>query len=255
MFKYFCVLVYYIGVDMGSFHESHLKVLSVLEGGPLSFSEVVEASGFSRRTVSRILKDLVAEGLIEKEQMGRFPFACVYSLTDDGRKLLAQATPLDEVVRGLHRFGSTTLIQEKVDFIGGLTVVKPVKVLTRSFLLLGDIEREWLRFLANVYVASPLKIFGRKPLGLIEIRCCWQLVKPDGWKEPDRRVEEGHECFVFDFPAAYDTFYSTLSEKVKGKMAEKRVNWRRVIFHELRAYSFPLQERWRLSKEGKLISP
>jgi DNA-binding MarR family transcriptional regulator len=237
------------------FHDSHFKILSCLELSSLSFNEVVEASGFSRRTVNKILKNLVAEGLVEKKRSGKFPFISVYSLTDKGRQLLAQATPLDEVIRGLHRFGSALILQEKGGFIDGLTVVKPMKILARSFILLGEVEKEWLKFLANIYVASPLKVFGRKPSGLIELRCCWQLVKPDGWKEPDKRVYDRHKCFVFDFPTAYNTFYSTLSEKVKERMAEKKVEWKRVVFHELRAYSFPLQERWRLSKEGKLSSP
>ena len=240
---------------METFHDSHFKILSVLEPSPLSFNQVVETSGLSRRTVNKILKRLVAEGLVEKKRSDKFPFTSVYSLTDRGRRLLAQATPLDEVIRGLHRFGSALLLQKKGGFIDGLTVVKPMKILARSFFLLGEVEKKWLKFLANIYIASPVKVFGRKPNGLIELRCCWQLVRPNGWKEPDKRVHDGHECFVFDFPTAYATFYSTLSEKVKERMAEKKVEWKRVVFHELRAYSFPLQERWRLSKEGKLSSP
>lgn len=240
---------------MEPYHESQFKILNLLRESSLNFKEVVVASGLSRRTVNRILRNLEAEGLIVKKRMDKFPFVCVYSLTDDGRRLLAQATPLEEVVRGLHRFGSALLLQEKGGFIDGLTVVKPVKILARSFLLLGEAEKEWLRFLANVYVASPVKIFGRKPSGIIELRCCWQLARPSCWKTRDVHVENGHECFIFDFPTAYSTFYQTLSERVKARMAEKKVEWRRVVFHELRAYSFPLQERWRLSKEGRLVTP
>lgn len=201
---------------MEPYHESQFKILNLLRESLLNFKEVVVAC---RRTVNRILRKLKAEGLIVKKRTDKFPFVCVYSLTDDGRRLLAQATPLEEVVRGLHRFGSAPLLQEKGGFIDGL-----------------------------VYVASPVKIFGRKPSGIMELRCCWQLVRPDRWKTRDVHVENGHECFIFDFPTAYSTFYQTLSERIKAKMAEKKVEWRRVVFHELRAYSFPLQERWRLSK-------
>lgn len=236
------------------FHDPYFKILSLLESTPLNFNELVDASGLSRRTVNKILRNLMADGIVEKKRSDKFPFTSTYSLTDSGRQLLAQATPLDDVIRGLHRFGSAILLQERVSSIDGLTIVKPVKILARSFILLGEVEKEWLKFLANIYVASPVKIFGRKPSGLIEIRSCWQLARPDGWMEPDRRIYNGHECFVFDFPTAYTTFHSTLSEKVKERMAEKKVEWKRVVFHELRAYSFPLQERWRLSKEGKLSS-
>jgi DNA-binding HxlR family transcriptional regulator len=239
---------------METFHESSFKILSVLQKSSLSFSEIVENSGLSRRTVNKLLKSLVAEELVEKKRTDEFPFVCIYSLSEKGRRLLARVTPIEEVVRGLHRFGSALLLQERSGFIDGLTVVKPMKILARSFLLLGDVEKEWLRFLANIYVAAPLKIFGRKPDGLIELRCCWQLVRPDGWRIPDRRIENGHECFVFDFPTVYNTLCSTLSEWVKARMAEKKVEWSKVVFHELRAFSFPLQERWRLSKEGKLTS-
>lgn len=115
-------------------------------------------------------------------------------------------------------------------------------------------RRNDLRFLVNVYAVSPVKIFGRKPMGLIELRCCWQLARPDAWKALDVRTENGHECFVFDFAKAYSAFYQTLGEKVRLRMTEKKVEWRKVVFHELRAFSFPLYERWRLSKEGKLAS-
>lgn len=248
---YFSVLVYF---NMELFHEPQFKILSLLNESPLNFNEIVVSSGLSRRTVNKILKILVAEGLVERRRTDKFPFVSIYSLTENGKRLLIQATPMEEIIRGLHRFGSALLLQEKGGFIDGLTVVKPMKILARSFILLGEVEREWLKFLANVYVTSPVKIFGRKPRGLIELRCCWQLVRPDGWRTPDMRMENGHECFVFDFTTAYNTFYQTLSEKVKSRMAEKKVEWRKVVFHELRAFSFPLQERWRLSKEGKLAS-
>lgn len=239
---------------MESFHEPQFKILNLLNGSSLSFNEIVTSSGLSRRTVNKILKFLVTEGLVERKRTDKFPFVSIYSLTEDGKRLLIQATPMEEIIRGLHRFGSALLLQERGGFIDGLTVVKPMKILARSFVLLGEVEKEWLKFLASVYIASPVKIFGRKPSGLIELRCCWQLVKSDGWRVPDVRMEDGHECFVFDFITAYNTFYQTLSGKVKSRMAGKKVEWRRVVFHELRAFSFPLQERWRLSKEGKLAS-
>ena len=240
---------------MEPFHDLQFQILDLLHKSPLSFNEIVTASGLSRRTVSRILKNLTAEGFVVKKRADKFPFICLYSLTEEGKRHLVQATPLEEIVRGLHRFGSALLLQERGGFIDGLTIVKPMKILARSFILLGEVEKEWLKFLANVYVASPVKIFGRIPSGFIELRCCWQLVKPDGWKVRDVRMENGHECLIFDFPAAYNAFYQTLSEAVKVRMAEKKVEWRRVVFHELRAFSFPLQERWRLSKKGQLISP
>ena len=37
-------------------------------------------------------------------------------------------------------------------------------------------------------------------------------------------------CFVFDFPTAYAMFYSTLSEEVKERMVEKKLNGKELFF-------------------------
>lgn len=165
-----------------------------------------------------------------KKRSDRFPFTSVYLLTDRGRQLVVKPTPIDEVIRRLHRFGSAPLLREKGSFIDGLKIAKPVKILARSFILLGEAEKEWLKFLANIYFASPVKIFGRKPNGLIEIRGCWQLARPDGWNEPDMRICDGHECFVFGFPMAYTQFYSNLSEKVKESMSKRNLSGKGLSF-------------------------
>lgn len=86
---------------MSLFHNPQFKILSLLKELVPSFNEIVECSGLSRRTVNKMLKNLVAEVLVERRRVDRFPLVSVYSLTENGRRLLVQATPLEEVVQGI----------------------------------------------------------------------------------------------------------------------------------------------------------
>ena len=80
---------------------SRLTILEALREGPLTVSELVDATGLSQSNASNHLACLLDCGLVCREQRGRF---AVYSLSDprvDG--LLAGADELlSEVARGVY---------------------------------------------------------------------------------------------------------------------------------------------------------
>jgi len=58
------------------------------------------------------------------------------------------------------------------------------------------IRKRW----RNIQKSTRIKPQSReKPKSFIELRACWQLVKPDGWNNADIRGD----CFMFDYPAAW----------------------------------------------------
>lgn len=72
-----------------------LTVLAYLLGPPLRFNEILrmgEADGLNARTLSRTLRALADQGLVNREVIGTQPVAVQYSLTEKGqhlRRLLA----------------------------------------------------------------------------------------------------------------------------------------------------------------------
>ena len=65
--------------------------------GKLRFNKLMEAlNGISPKTLSDTLKDLQAEGLIERESFAEIPPRVEYSLTKDGAELRKSIIPLLE---------------------------------------------------------------------------------------------------------------------------------------------------------------
>ena len=63
-------------------------ILFVLSEGPRRFGEIAEQLGFvSDRMLSERLKELEAEGLIERQVFAEVPVRVEYQLTDQGRDL------------------------------------------------------------------------------------------------------------------------------------------------------------------------
>jgi len=224
-------------------------ILAVLYKTPMSISQLIETTGMSSRTVQTWTDRLVEEGLVVKKKEKAFPFRTTLELTDKGRqqaKKLSEGFKLEEEVeRRLFRHGAVMDLQPKrrtATIILGMGF----KDMAKTYITPGKLEREYLSFLAKLYTESPRNLLGKHPSSLIELRCAWQLVKVDGWREPD--VREG---FFFDFPSAWCKLYGRLSEELRGKMAERGLTQKR-IFRKLRAFSFPAFERLRLVREGKI---
>ena len=66
--------------------EWRLVVLNDLQGGEKRFNELQRSTGSSSRTLSRVLDDLEAAGLVNRRVEDR-PIATYYSLTDKSRAL------------------------------------------------------------------------------------------------------------------------------------------------------------------------
>ncbi len=64
-----------------------LVVLNDLQGSEKRFNELKRSTEASSRTLSRVLKELVSEGLVEKRVEKESPIATYYSLTQKGREL------------------------------------------------------------------------------------------------------------------------------------------------------------------------
>ena len=67
-----------------------LTVLAYLGERPLRFNEILrfgEGDGLNARTLSRVLKILAGQGLVNREVIGTQPIAVQYSLTELGRRI------------------------------------------------------------------------------------------------------------------------------------------------------------------------
>ncbi len=64
-----------------------LVVLNDLQESEKRFNELKRSTEASSRTLSRVLKELVSEGLVEKRVEEESPIATYYSLTSKGREL------------------------------------------------------------------------------------------------------------------------------------------------------------------------
>jgi len=119
-----------------------------------------------------------------------------------------------------------------------------------AFLQLGRIEREYLSFLARLYVFSVLKLKDKRAflegerteLPFTYIRAAWQIA--DGMKERN-------DCFIFDFEGAWSHFIRKISGELKRKLEEKKLTPEK-IYRKLRVFSFPIAERAELLRQRKI---
>ena len=67
-----------------------LTVLAYLGERPLRFNEILrsgEADGLNARTLSRVLRDLTLQGLVNRDVLGTQPIAVQYTLTERGKRI------------------------------------------------------------------------------------------------------------------------------------------------------------------------
>jgi len=58
-----------------------------LSNGPISFSELLEKTGISSRTLDKWLKQGVSKGLVSKKRESVFPWKTTYALTEDAKPI------------------------------------------------------------------------------------------------------------------------------------------------------------------------
>jgi DNA-binding HxlR family transcriptional regulator len=87
-----------------------LIIVNLLGGSPYHFAALRrDISGLSQKVLTEQLGELIADGIVRREETGKLPAPVMYSLTEYGRSLL----PLVEHVRDwgnahIERFGSAT---------------------------------------------------------------------------------------------------------------------------------------------------
>jgi DNA-binding HxlR family transcriptional regulator len=67
-----------------------LTVLAYLGERPLRFNEILrlgDGDGLNARTLSRVLRALASQGLVNRDVIGTQPVAVQYALTEKGRRL------------------------------------------------------------------------------------------------------------------------------------------------------------------------
>lgn len=237
--------------------------------GKVNMTSLKDSLGSTWTTLTNAVDRLVAGGFLAEEREG-FPPTRWLSLTEKGVDALSaeaeivgeESAGLEdwvkdevlevEVAKRLHTFGAAMTIQPVYSMKEAILSagILPVKTLISSFLYLGSLEREYLEFLSKLYVGSPKRLLGDKPRNFIEIRVCWQLARPDAWRERDTRGE----CFQFDYPNTWKELYEKITPALRERMNKlKRNEWR--TFRLLRAFSFPASERHSLAKKGLLVTP
>jgi DNA-binding MarR family transcriptional regulator len=227
-----------------------MKILRALaDGHALSFSEIFEKTRLSTATLSKYLRILEGTGEVERKLEGA---RIVYTLTPIGRQEAhLTLTELENVVvRKLYLYGAALDLQKKcgmIELILGAGI-PALKDMVKSFSLLGTMERQYLNFLAELYVHSVKKFLDNVEgeLSFIELRAAWQVLELDAW---NKIIDK--EGLTFDFKGTWEKYYGMLSDELKGRMAEMSLN-EEVIFRKLRAFSFPAKERIRLVKKGLL---
>jgi DNA-binding HxlR family transcriptional regulator len=89
-------------------NQLRLVVVRYLIDRPLRFNELLEAAtGVDPRSLSRVLKFLVSEGIVRRDVLSTQPFAVQYSLTEKGRQLRP-------VVDALRTWGERWLMPQEV---------------------------------------------------------------------------------------------------------------------------------------------
>jgi len=239
------------------------KIISVLMERPLSFSEIVGETGMSTSTISKYLTSMMETGEIEKMEDGKYrltdpelisPIEPSYQ-EDLERELhrelsLKEIDPISKTERKLHAQGYALDLQPKRSPMKIYEGVLILKDLARSFLLLGKTEREYLSFLAKLYVFSVLKLKDKHAsleeekteLPFTYIRAAWQITS--GKKDQNA-------CFNFNFEKAWNHFYQKLSDELKQKLKERNITSEK-IYRKLRIFSFPIAERAELIRQRKI---
>jgi len=223
------------------------ELLKALSEGSLFFSEILKKTRMSTATISKYLKIMEETGEVRKViRNGRL----AYALTPYGLKEIHKmATQVEnEVIRKLHLYGAVLDLRKQrsiTDIVVGAGL-PAIKDIVRTFAMLRRTDREYLRFLAELYVHSVKKFIDKTEgeLTYVELRAVWQVIDSNAWKEPV--VKEG---LHFDYINAWRRFYGNLSSELKRKMKERNLNEEK-IFKKLRAFSFPASERIRLAKMG-----
>lgn len=236
------------------------QILSALLEGEKRFSELTKMSNRPDKTIYVNLEKLQEQKQVEKVKPG------LYKLTEHGRAIAidklddAEEKRLgshgvwareegvyEEVRRKLHLHGSALDIQKPIGLkhiiaTGGLIVVKN---LVEAYLKLGKVEKQYLTFLADLYVDSPVQFLDKKNnLTFSDLKTSWQNVQSSAWNE-----EEVREGLVFNFPKAWRN--TEMPRELREKFNELDVG-KRDVFRRLRAFSFPLRERMKLAKKNKL---
>jgi len=237
-------------------------ILCLLWDGDRRFTELMRLLGRPNRTVYTNLEKLRKGGLVKRVERG------LYGLTRKGRSAAERvlrerdkAVPADildwcekgelsrKIEKKLLLHGAALDVRKELGakHIVGSFGLLPIKELTRAYLKLGKLEKQYLRFLAGLYMNSPVRYLGKdkKRLGFLELRSAWQAVDPSAWNHPVKR-----EGLVFDFPAAWER--AKVPKDLRRKLKELGIG-RAEVFGRLRAFSFPVRERMRLAREGKLV--
>lgn len=81
-------------------------IISALTEGPMRFGDLARAvPGLSDRLLSQRLRELEAEGLVEREVESGTPVRVTYSLTEKGRELGPAIDELKQWAKRWHRTG------------------------------------------------------------------------------------------------------------------------------------------------------
>lgn len=221
--------------------QAYYKLLHTLLT-PSTFNEIVEKTGMSTATVSKYLTLMKKCGLVEKVLKEDKIF---YTLTWIGRKHAHEkVTPIEmEVMRRLYLEGAILDLRGR-STVGLNEESDASKDLMPSFVQLEKIEREYLNFLAELYVHSVKKFLDKVEgeLSFIQLRAAWQALELDAWMRPVKK-----EGLYFDYKTTWEKFYGRLDNELKQKLMQLSLN-ERTIFMKLYAFSFPQKERARLLK-------
>jgi DNA-binding HxlR family transcriptional regulator len=83
-----CCSLYHRAVELVGKRWTGAILLVLIDGGPLRFSEIkVLVPELSDRLLSERMKELEAEGIVERRVFAETPVRVEYSLTDKGRAL------------------------------------------------------------------------------------------------------------------------------------------------------------------------
>jgi len=122
------------------------------------------------------------------------------------------------------------------------------KDIFKTYLFVDKLDKEYLKFLANLYIHSVKKYLDKKEgeMDYLGLKAAWQAVRQDAWSLCDER-----EGLIFDFKNAWDYFAKQRSDKLKTKMEARRLD-QQCVFRKLRIFSFPISTRIKLVQEGRI---